>query len=206
MNSLYVVRYTGPFGFIKPWTAVRDGETFSQQFLTPSIIEGMRIKLEAEEGSIVRHRLRYAGYSAQQETTQSRGIKEEGRGKVKRYVRSASIITRHVLLHPELFLAFASEDDAVKAATEHLCLCRNEDLVYPVSEPRPIPSQDFDAIEGMELLFTRNGYEESESGDINSSSTSDAFCVGYNRFGSQGAMYGRLEIVGNPVQPFREEW
>ena len=38
----YVVKFTGPFGFIKPWTAVRDasgGETYSQQFLTPSIVE-----------------------------------------------------------------------------------------------------------------------------------------------------------------------
>lgn len=23
----YVVKYSGPFGFIKPWTAVRDSET-----------------------------------------------------------------------------------------------------------------------------------------------------------------------------------
>lgn len=30
---MYIVTYKGPFGFIKPWTAVRDGETFSQQFL-----------------------------------------------------------------------------------------------------------------------------------------------------------------------------
>lgn len=42
---LYVVRYAGPFGFIKPWTAVRDSETFSQQFLTPSIVEGIEKKL-----------------------------------------------------------------------------------------------------------------------------------------------------------------
>ena len=35
---MYIVTYKGQFGFIKPWTAVRDGETFSQQFLTPSII------------------------------------------------------------------------------------------------------------------------------------------------------------------------
>lgn len=41
----HVVKYTGPFGFIKPWTAVRDSETYSQQFLTPSIIEGMEKKL-----------------------------------------------------------------------------------------------------------------------------------------------------------------
>lgn len=40
-KKLFVVKYSGPFGFIKPWTAVRDGETYSQQFLTPSIAEGM---------------------------------------------------------------------------------------------------------------------------------------------------------------------
>ena len=64
----YVVKYTGPFGFIKPWTAVRDasgGETYSQQFLTPSIIEGIRQKLEVTE--IMRHKLSYAGIDLQQE-------------------------------------------------------------------------------------------------------------------------------------------
>ena len=51
-------KYAGPFGFIKPWTAVRDasgGETYSQQFLTPSIIEGIRQKLEVT--AIMRHKL-----------------------------------------------------------------------------------------------------------------------------------------------------
>lgn len=37
----YVVKYSGPFGFIKPWTAVRDSETFSLQFLITSTIEGI---------------------------------------------------------------------------------------------------------------------------------------------------------------------
>lgn len=45
---MYIVIYKGKFGFIKPWTAVRDGETFSQQFLTPSIIEGIEKKLFPE--------------------------------------------------------------------------------------------------------------------------------------------------------------
>ena len=30
---MYVVTYTGKFGFIKPWTAVRDGETSDKVFL-----------------------------------------------------------------------------------------------------------------------------------------------------------------------------
>lgn len=45
---MYVVKYTGVFGFIKPWTAVRDSLTYSQQFLTPSIIEGIEKKLFPE--------------------------------------------------------------------------------------------------------------------------------------------------------------
>ena len=45
---MYVVKYKGDFGFIKPWTAVRDGKTYSQQFLTPSIIEGIEKKLFPE--------------------------------------------------------------------------------------------------------------------------------------------------------------
>jgi hypothetical protein len=45
---LYIVKYTGQFGFIKPWTAVRDEETFSQQFLTPSMIAGIERKLFPE--------------------------------------------------------------------------------------------------------------------------------------------------------------
>ena len=45
---MYIVKYTGPFGFIKPLTAVRDDETFSQQFLTPSIVAGIERKLFPE--------------------------------------------------------------------------------------------------------------------------------------------------------------
>ena len=47
-EMIYIVKYTGPFGFIKPWTAVRDSETYSQNFLTPSIIEGIEKKLFPE--------------------------------------------------------------------------------------------------------------------------------------------------------------
>ena len=45
---MYIVEYNGTFGFIKPWSAVRDSKTFSQQFLTPSIVEGMEKKLFPE--------------------------------------------------------------------------------------------------------------------------------------------------------------
>ena len=73
--NYYVIKYSGPFGFIKPWTAVRDSETYSQQFLTPSIVEGIEKKLFPEfliddcRGKImkiVRHRLNYLCIDNQQ--------------------------------------------------------------------------------------------------------------------------------------------
>ena len=91
----YVVKYGGPFGFIKPWTAVRDasgGETYSQQFLTPSIIEGIRQKLEVT--AIMRHKLSYAGINIQQEVVQAKAWSKKG----KTFMRARSVLKR-LLLH-----------------------------------------------------------------------------------------------------------
>jgi hypothetical protein len=183
MTMIYhVVTYTGPFGFIKPWTAVRDGETFSQPFLTPSIIEGMREKLGVS--AILRHRLAHAGISKQQEAIQSAGFKDRPRAKT--LTRSTGILTRGVMLAPVLHLAFPSTEDAGKAAAQHLCLCRNEDLVYPASEPRELSDAAFDALEGFELRFA-------------DAEAPGSFLVGYNRFADGTPMYGRLDVVGNPA-------
>lgn len=82
----YVVKYSGPFGFIKPWTAVRDSETFSLQFLITSTIEGIEKKLFPEllntterVQKISRYRLNYCGLDSQQERTWSKGgfVKEK---------------------------------------------------------------------------------------------------------------------------------
>ena len=118
----YLVKYTGPFGFIKPWTAVRDSKTFSQQFLTPSIIEGLRQKLEVS--SIVRYKLTYSSISVQQEQTQTRGW--EKKTQMKMMVRNQSILERGVMIDPVLCLAFEKEEDAKKGAKQHICLCRND--------------------------------------------------------------------------------
>ncbi|TGE24437.1 hypothetical protein E5K00_04270 [Hymenobacter aquaticus] len=179
---LYVVKYTGPFGYLKPWTAVRDGETYSQQFLTPSVIEGMRQKLGVTQ--ILRHKLSYTGLSMQQEQTQPRGWIHEK--KKQQMTRPHAILVRGVLLEPELHLAFASAEDADLAATQHLCLCRNEDIVLPV-EHRTLEEADFDALIGFELRPA----DASETG---------AFLVGFNRFAEGAPMHGRLEITGNPIR------
>lgn len=178
---IHVVTYTGPFGYLKPWTAVRDGETYSQQFLTPSVIEGMRQKLGVS--AILRHKLSYTGLSMQQEQTHPRGwIPEKQK---QRMTRPRAILVRGVLLNPMLHLVFATEAEARAAATQHLCLCRNEDIVLP-SKPQLLSEADFAALPGFELRFA-DGPE------------TDAFLVGYNRFQDGAPMYGRLEISGNPV-------
>jgi hypothetical protein len=172
-ERLYVVRYSGPFGYIKPWTAVRDETTYSQTFLTPSIIEGMRQKLEVSR--IVRHRLHHLGMNLQQERTQSAGWKMER----KQMSRPLSILRRGVMLQPTLSLAFPTVEDADKAATQHICLCRNEDMLLPF-EVVEMNRGEFDALPGIELIFEQ---------------TSDAFLVGFNRFAEAAPMYGHLIMV-----------
>ena len=136
MNAMYyVVRYEGPFAFIKPWTAVRDGVTYSQQFLTPSVLEGIEKKLFPEllplsglQGKICRYKLRYAAVSVQQEQTQIRGW--DYKSKEKRMVRPRSVLKRGVLLKPVLLLAFSTQEDAWRATMQHICLCRNEGFLH----------------------------------------------------------------------------
>lgn len=191
----YIVKFTGPFGYIKPWTAVRDSETFSQQFLTPSIVEGLEKKLfpellEAGDGvihKIRRHRLSYAGLSAQQERTWSKGWETTTADKKKYRVKNRSIITRNILLEPHLYLAFDLQEDALRAMEQSICLCRNEDLLFP--EPTLIHCTETafssDQYPGFELLFTADG---------------QGFKVGHNRFAEGAAMYGKLQIFGNPIR------
>lgn len=176
----YVVRYTGPFGFIKPWTAVRDSETYTQQYLTPSIVEGIRQKLEVS--TILRHKLTYNALDMQQEQVQSRGW--EFKKKQKELLRPLSITNRGVMLNPMLYLAFSAKEDAQKASVQHICLCRNEDILLPDSEVEELSEEEFDKLTGFELRFG-----ESER----------SFLVGFNRFCDAAPMYGWLEITGKPV-------
>lgn len=184
----YVVKYSGPFGFVKPWTAVRDGETYSQQFLTPSMVEGIEKKLfpellnEKAIHKICRYRLSYSGISVQQEQTQTRGW--EHKKSEKRMFRSLSILKRGVLLNPVLYLAFPEKGDAEKASTQSICLCRNEDLLFPSSEIFPVTEDEFNQLEGFELRFGETG---------------NSFLVGFNRFDASKPMYGELDLGGSSV-------
>lgn len=176
----YVVKYSGPFGFIKPWTAVRDSRTFSQQFLTPSIIDGIRQKLEVD--IIIRHKLSYSSISVQQEQTQTRGW--EKKAQVKMMIRNQSILERGIMINPIVYFAFANLNDALKSTKQHICLCRNEDVLLPDEQIYEMEEHEFSSLSGFELRF---GLSDK------------SFLVGFNRFDDAKPMYGWLEITGKPV-------
>lgn len=194
---LYAVKYIGPFGFIKPWTAVRDSETYSQQFLTPSIVAGIERKLfpellkndDGEIKKIIGHRLSYKQVSQQQEQIQPRGWNKKSSGEEKGYHRPYAILVRGVFIEPVLWVAFANKEDAQKASGEHICLCRNEDMLYPDGEVVATTQEEFDSNEelfaGFELVFER---------------TEESFLVGYNRLKNNEPMYGYLKVIGTPVK------
>lgn len=191
----YIVKYCGPFGFIKPWTAVRDSETFSQQFLTPSIVEGIEKKLfpellaEAGIKKIVGHRLSYDQISNQQEVIQTRGWNSKKQGKHFLFHRPKAILTRGILINPILHLAFSSATDAYNAYKQHICLCRNEDILLPESVEE-IAIHDFEndaeRFPGYELVFEK---------------TENSFLVGYHRQ-NRIPMYGWIKTIGEPVKNY----
>ncbi|KEO75927.1 hypothetical protein [Anditalea andensis] len=193
--NYYVVKYSGPFGFIKPWTAVRDSETFSQQFLTPSIIEGIEKKLFPELlgipgiQKIAGHRLAYDQVSGQQEVIQTRGWNSTRKGKEFLFDRPKAILIRGVLQNPVLHLAFVSAEDASIAAKQHVCLCRNEDMMYPgeiIETSKEQFGEDEELFPGFELVFEKN---------------EKSFLVGYHRVSNE-PMYGWIKVVGQPVSSF----
>lgn len=178
---LYAVEYSGPFGFLKPWTAVRDGRTNSQQFLTPSTVEGIRQKLGV--AVIARYKLRWGNVSWQQEMTHPRGWVVDTR--VRHFTRPRAVIERGVLVSPVLVLGFCSTADAARALRQHVCLSCNEDVLLPNSHVRPLSEADFDALPGFELQLA-------QPDDFG------AFLVGHNRYAGNAPMYGTLSIVVPP--------
>lgn len=203
---MYIVTYKGRFAFIKPWTAVRDGETFSQQFLTPSIIEGIEKKLfpemlkEVGIHKILRHKLSYDCMDLQQEVTQSRGwksiqirkavaphdtsLKEIHIEKQKGFTRETSILKRNVLLNPSLILAFTSAEDAEHAAKQHICLCTLQDILLPLPNVLEISETEFNQLKGFEFRIGK---------------TIQSFMVGFNRYQKCQPMNGWLEINGQSL-------
>jgi len=132
--------------------------------------------------------LSYSQVSQQQEVIQTRGWNSTKKGKQILFERPTTILIRGILLEPFLHLAFQMKEDAERAFAQHICLCRNEDVLMP-TDLIEIEKDDFDnedLFNGYELIFENNG---------------NAFQVGYNRQ-TQEPMFGWLKIVGTPVKSF----
>ena len=98
--------------------------------------------------------------------------------------RDRSILKRGVMLDPVLYLAFQEKADAERAANQHICLCRNEDIMLPCSDIMELTNEGFDDLEGFELRFGESA---------------QSFLVGYNRFDNGKPMYGWIEYNGNKL-------
>jgi hypothetical protein len=172
-KKYHVVEFSGDFGHIKPFSAVRDELTFSQSFLTPSILNGIEQKLFPEKinqkrvSSIFAHKLQHSGISIQEETTKAKKIK----GK-----ESFSVIKRGVLLNPVLIIAFNEKEYAERAFSQHICLTRNEDVLYPTKKYE-VSEEEFKTLLGISFVEDKNG-----------------IFVGYDRFKNLEKMYINLVI------------
>lgn len=178
----FCVKYQGPFGFIKPWTAVRDETTYSQTFLAPPTLRGISQKLfgPGENDRILRYKLHFDEIAEQQEVIWAPERKIFTKKGVKYY--NNSVFNRGVLLNPVLVLAFGTEADAQEAFTQHVCLCRNEDLLFPDAAHgvQPRTEHAFDELPGYELRETGNPSD---------------LPVGRDRFAPGGPMtYGQLNV------------
>lgn len=176
---MYSIRFEGTFGFIKPYTAVRDSKVMSQRYIPASTIEGIRQFLGVD--SIKRYRLDCYGISWQQETTSSKKTVNKN-GKVQYNV---SIIQRGVLVNPILHLLFETKEMAEIASMQHICLCRKQDILIPSKEITNLSEEEFDQVNGYELQFC-------------SSKEPGAISWGFNRFDNGKRMYGHMRVFGTP--------
>jgi hypothetical protein len=196
--NLYLIKYTGPFGYIKPWSAVRDELTYSQLYLTTPTLTGMEIKLGVNR--ILRHRINYASIARMQEVVWPKqydqvkryldGVKNAEKGK-KPPDDTKSILTRGVMIEPELILAFGTEEEQSLAFSQHLCLCRNEDVVLPI-EKWSATLPEFEDYPGFEFIPSTTDDPE-------------ALFHGLNRFemlpdGQHAPVYGRILRTGEPMR------
>ena len=86
--------------------------------------------------------------------------------------------------NPVLHLAFTSKEDAEAASRQHICLCRNEDMMLPDCDIIEMTEEEFSAVHGFELRFG-----ESEQ----------SFLVGYNRYDGNSPLSGWIEYDGQSL-------
>lgn len=176
---MYCIKYKNIikpyFGFISPWNSVRDDETYSQTYLTPSMLNGIEEELQLPMGSIIRHKLIFDSASI--------GIMEQI--KTPKYYKggvNTSIHKRHYLINPEIILAFNTKEEAEYALQYTIYLGQLEFTIAPDVEfgVKVYSEEEFDNLSGVETFSTN---EE------------EGFFCGVNRFKDYTPMYINLTRI-----------
>lgn len=191
---MWVIKYVGDIGFINPYSAVRDTFVVSSKFLTPSHIEGIERYLGVR--GIIRHRINFDFMSEIFEATQGKILgdgkdivswKSKG-GEIT--IHEKYIIKRSCLMNPVLYLLFDDESSADIGMMNHICLCRKEDIMYPKDKWEINNIDEFDKIEGYELIYKNLSLDDKKKDNY--------ITVGFNRYEGKGQMCGLYEIFGEP--------
>lgn len=169
-------KLTPYYGFIKPWNAVRDVETYSLTYLPPSFIRGIKYELGIK-GDIIRHKLLFSKSHMQKDFTKAVVYLKNGQ-------RSVTNHHRHTLVNPKLILGFETKEDADLAIGLPIYMGQN---IYPLYGNASvgvfeITTEEFDKLQGVETFETT---ESDENG----------LYVGNDRRNNNKRMY--IQIVRN---------
>lgn len=212
---IYVIKYFGHVGFIKPISSTRDGKTQTARYLYPSSIIGIERHLFPELSEkntkkinkILGHRIDYTNISYVEETVQSIAMKIVGKKKKDRQLKyNTNITQRGVMVNPTLSLAFNSKKDAEIARDIHICLSRNEDLMFSDGKIYELNDiNDFNnpnEYPGFELEpcieYFDNSIKEIVSPYIGCSvNDDDILYFGKNKY-TQDNQFGKIKQIGEP--------
>lgn len=178
--NIYYVRYSGEFGFLKPANAVRDESVYSESFLTPSNIEGIRLYMGVS--SIDRVKLYHNGFALMMERV--RGPVSYARAmrivKPKKNIRiiNKSIAKKYYMVRPTVIFGFYNEQDAKIAEKTSFSLGSSECIVLPMHRYWTSSVEEFNEFPGAEFV-------EAVDGDM---------YVGWNRF-TNSHMIGTVQYT-----------
>jgi hypothetical protein len=153
---MHAVKYTGDFGFIKPFSALRDIKTYSVLGLTPSIVMGIETKLFGDcANRIISHRLSFTNIVSMKEQATSIGYKIDKNKNNTYRKKIGSVIERFVLVNPCLYLLVNTIEEAEEMSCQNIRLTRNEEILFPSKDIITVNDQnafDSDDFEGYELV------------------------------------------------------
>lgn len=174
MSKLYCIKFGYPvkpyYGYIKPWNAVRDEETYSLTYMLPSFFDGLKERFNFH-GNIIRHKLTFdlGGMSSEQgvrfvphpkENLIVKPFKDRWeKGGDKTWGLVKAIHKRHELVNPELILAFDNKEDAEYMLTQ--CIYFGQDIytMCPIMFDesfgiKEMTHDEFNELNGVETFLT----------------------------------------------------